>query len=73
MTTITTLINIAAATKTTRFAAQRGIFIDNMEQLVAMLTEAGHKMQQNDGKRVLVDHTAWVTAHGVIHPVRATY
>jgi len=66
---ITTLINIAVATHTTRFAAQKGIFIDNMEQLVTMLTDAGHKLQQNYGDRVLVDHSAWVTKHGVIYPV----
>jgi len=67
---ITNLIHRSAATGTTLFAAQRGIFIDDMAQLVDMLTKAGHKLQQNDGTRVLVDHKAWVTKHGVIHPIR---
>jgi hypothetical protein len=66
--TISDLINIARSNNETRFSAQHGIFFDCMDDLVAKLTDAGHQLQQNDGTRVLVDHKAWVTKHGVVHP-----
>jgi hypothetical protein len=68
-TTISTLIHTAVASHQTRFAAQHGIFIDSMERLIEVLGANGHKLTQNDGVRVLVDNTAWVTRHGVIDPV----
>jgi hypothetical protein len=68
-TTITKIINRAVSSHTTGFSAQRGVFFDGMADLIATLNAAGHKTQQNDGERVLVDHAAWVTQHGVVHPI----
>ena len=66
--TLTDLINIAHASHQTRFAAQHGIFFDGMDDVLAVLVAAGHQVQQCDGTRVLVNHKAWVTKHGVVHP-----
>jgi len=69
MNTLTALINTAASTNTTRFAAQRGIFFDSMSDMVAKLNAEGLTMQQNDGERVLVSNKVWMTRHGVATPV----
>jgi hypothetical protein len=69
MNTLTSLINTASATNTTRFAAQRGIFFDSMSDMVAKLNAEGLTMQQNDGERVLVSNKVWMTRHGVATPV----
>ena len=72
MNTLTSLINTAASTSTTRFAAQRGIFFDSMSDMVAKLNAEGLTMQQNDGERVLVAHKVWMTRYGVATPVTTT-
>jgi hypothetical protein len=67
--TLSQLIHISRANHETRFSAQHGIFFDGvMDSVIVCLKLAGHQVQQNDGTRVLVDHAAWVTAHGVVYP-----
>jgi len=72
MNTLTALINTAAASGTTRFAAQRGIFFDSMADMIAKLNAEGITMQQNDGERVLVAHKVWMTRYGVATPVNTS-
>ncbi len=69
MTKLTALINRAAASRTTYYAAQAGIFFGCMDDVVAAVKEAGFSTQQNDGKRVLVGNKVWMTSHGVLTPV----
>ena len=45
MNTLTALINTAAASGTTRFAAQRGIFFDSMSDMIAKLNAEGITVQ----------------------------
>jgi len=72
MNKLTALINTAAASGTTRFAAQRGIFFDSMSDMIAKLNAEGLTMQQNDGERVLVSNKVWMTRHGVATPVNTS-
>ena len=72
MNTLTALINTAASTNTTRFAAQRGIFFDSMSDMIAKLHAEGLATQQNDGERVLVSNKVWMTRHGVATPVNTS-
>tara|TARA_Y100001951_G_scaffold66684_1_gene53656 strand:- start:357 stop:581 length:225 start_codon:yes stop_codon:yes gene_type:complete len=70
MKTMRSLINLAVANNDVFYAAQERIFFADMNDLIAKLESEGCKTQQNDGDRVLVDHKAWVTRHGVIYPIR---
>ena len=72
MNTLTALINTAASTNTTRFAAQRGIFFDSMSDMIVKLNAEGLATQQNDGERVLVGNKVWMTRHGVSTPVNTS-
>jgi hypothetical protein len=68
MMTLSKLIHLAYSGHETRFSAQHGIFFDSMDEVLDALKIAGHQVQQCDGTRVLVDHRAWVTQHGVCYP-----
>lgn len=68
MTKLSALINRAAASTTTHYAAQKGIFFEGIEDVVAKVKAEGFSVQQNDGKRVLVGFKVWVTEHGVMTP-----
>jgi hypothetical protein len=67
--TITNIITRSVSRNTVGFAAQQGVFFDSMADVIKALHAAGHKTQQNYGDVVLVDHVAWITQHGVVHPV----
>jgi hypothetical protein len=69
MTKLTSLINRAASSNTVYYAAQKGIFFDSMDDMIAKLNADGFSTQQNDGKRVLVGFKVWMTRHGVVTPV----
>lgn len=69
MNKLTSLINCAASNNTTYFAAQKGIFFDSMDDMIAAVEAEGFSTQQNDGERVLVGHKVWMTRHGVITPI----
>lgn len=72
MTRLASLINRAAAGRTVYYAAQRGIFFDDMADMIAKVQAAGFSTQQNDGERVLVGGAVWMTRHGVIAPVNTS-
>lgn len=72
MTNLTALINRAAARTTTHYAAQKGIFFDSMDDMIAKVEAEGFSTQQNDGERALVGHKVWMTRHGVITPVNTS-
>jgi hypothetical protein len=72
MTNLTALINRAAADTTTYYAAQKGIFFDSMDDMIAKVEAEGFSTQQNDGERVLVGHKVWMTRHGVVTPVNTS-
>ena len=72
MTKLTALINRAAADTTTYYAAQKGIFFDGMDDMIAKIEAEGFSTQQNDGERVLVGFKVWMTRHGVITPVNTS-
>tara|TARA_R110002110_G_scaffold175387_6_gene378928 strand:+ start:2045 stop:2257 length:213 start_codon:yes stop_codon:yes gene_type:complete len=67
--TITNIIARSVSRNTVGFAAQHGVFFDSMTDVMETLHAAGHKTQQNYDDVVLVDHVAWVTQHGVVHPI----
>jgi len=71
-TKLTALINRASVSNTTFFAAQKGIFFDDMADLIKRVEAEGFSTQQNDGERVLVGFKVWMTRYGVITPVRTT-
>jgi hypothetical protein len=70
--TLSQLIHISRANNETRFSAQHGIFFEGMDSVIVSLKLGGHQIQQNDGTRVLVDHAAWVTEHGVVYPAHTS-
>ena len=72
MTKLTSIINRAASDTTTYYAAQKGIFFDSMEDMIAKVEAEGFSTQQNDGDRVLVGFKVWMTRHGVITPVNTS-
>ena len=72
MNKLTALINRAANDTTTYYAAQKGIFFDSMEDMIAQIVALGFSTQQNDGERVLIGHKVWMTRHGVITPVNTS-
>lgn len=72
MTNLTALINRAAADTTAYYAAQKGIFFDSMDDMIAKVEAEGHSTQQNDGHRVLVGSKVWMTRYGVITPVNTS-
>lgn len=72
MTKLAALINRAANSRTTYYAAQQGIFFDSMADMIAEVEAAGFSTQQNDGERVLVGFKVWMTRHGAIAPVNTS-
>lgn len=72
MTKLAALINRAATGQTVYYAAQQGIFFDDMADMIAAVEAAGFSTQQNDGERVLVGFKVWMTCHGVITPVNTS-
>jgi hypothetical protein len=72
MTKLTALINRAADSETTYYAAQKGIFFDSMDDMIAKLNADGFSTQQSDGKRVLVGQKVWMTRYGVITPINTS-
>jgi len=70
--TITALINRAASRNTTTYAAQKGIFFDSMDDMIAKIKAEGLSTQQNDGERVLVAFKVWMTHYGVITPMNTS-
>ena len=72
MTELAGLINRAAARNTTCFAAQKGIFFDSMDDMIAKVEAEGFSTQQNDGERVLVGFKVWMTRYGVITPMNTS-
>ena len=58
-------INRAAASTTTYYAAQKGIFFDDMDDMVHKVQQLGFSVNQNDGERALVGSKVWLTRHGV--------
>lgn len=71
------LVNLAAATGEQRFFAQSANTLEynlfpfgDAPSLENALKEVGAQVQQNDGKRMLVNHKAWVSTSGVITPVK---
>ena len=72
MTELAGLINRAAARNTTFFAAQKGIFFDSMDDMIAKVEAEGFSTQQNDGERVLVGFKVWMTRYGVITPMNTS-
>jgi hypothetical protein len=71
------LVNIAATTGEQRFFAQSATsqeyekfpFGDGKALEIALLAN-GARVQQNDGKRMLVNFKAWVDVFGVVTPVK---
>ena len=72
MTELAGLINRAAAGSTTYFAAQKGIFFDSMDDMIAKVEAEGFSTQQNDGERVLVGFKVWMTRYGVMTPMNTS-
>jgi|VirMetMinimDraft_7_1064189.scaffolds.fasta_scaffold533128_2 hypothetical protein len=72
MTKLTRLINLTVANHASRSAAQIGLFFDNMDEVCAALIADGHKIQQRNNEMVLVNHSVWMTKHGVTYPVNSS-